>query len=212
MANYHYIIAGLPDLTLDFESSGFNFDSFLNQITSMCSKEDIRRIEWLLFGFREENLNNHFYREAKKSPVKFIREYFSFDLEMRNIQAAYVSRKIAQDPSEFIIGEGEIAESLKMSKANDFGISMLSDTASAVLKVLENTDILQREQLLDSLRWEKANEICKFNYFDIDVILSFIFKASVVARWIKLDKKTGEEVFRKFVEEVKGSYKKENNN
>lgn len=65
---------------------------------------------------------------------------------------------------------------------------------------------------MDLLRWNIANEICTFNYFDIERILLFLLKASIVKRWSKLDKKTGAELFRKFVSEVKGSFKLENNN
>ena len=212
MANYHYIIAGLPDLALDFESSGFNFDSLLDQVITMSSPEDVRCIEWLLFAQKEVNLNNHFYRAASKSKNRFIREYFKYDLEIRNIQAAYISRKNSSDVSEYLVGTNEFTELLKAGKGSDFGLSLISENAASVIKVLENENILEREQLLDNLRWNRANEICTFNYFDMDVILCFLLKASIVARWNRLDRKRGAQAFRQLVNEVKGTYKSENNN
>jgi len=68
-------------------------------------------------------------------------------------------------------------------------------------------DPVEREQKTDMLRWEKATELTTFHYFDIDVILAFLLKASLVARWAKLDKETGTRLFRELVEEVKGTYK-----
>jgi hypothetical protein len=211
MANYHYIIAGLPDLVLDFESSGFDFDSLQDQIVSMSSPEDSRCIEWLLLAQKEEYLNHHFYRAALKSKNKFIREYLKFDLELRNIQAAFIARKNSIDISEQLVGENEFTDLLKIGKGADFGLSFISEGAPAIIKILENENILEREQLLDNLRWNKANEICTFNYFDLNVILSFLLKASIVSRWNKLDRKRGAQIFRQLVNEVKGTYKSENN-
>lgn len=212
MGNYHYIISGLPDLLPDFEKSGFDLDAVTRSITEMCSPKDIRCIEWLFFGLKEENLNNHFYRAAAKSGNKFIREYFNADLTIRNIQSAFLARKNSLDPDLYIVGKGEIQDNLLTNKSADFGLSQLSATAASVIKILEVENILEREHQMDLLRWNIANEICIFNYFDIDKILLFLLKASIVKRWSKLDKKTGAEIFRKFVSEVKGSFKMENNN
>ena len=211
MGNYHYIIAGLPDLILDFENSGFDFVALFGHIEQMSSKEDKRCMEWLFFGLKEENLNNHFYRAAQKSKTKFIREYFAFDLELRNIQAAYIARKNSMDPAGYLIGSSDITEQLSSSNAPDFGLSLYSDSAPSIIKVLETENILDREQMLDNLRWDKANEICKFNYFDINVILAFILKASIVQRWNKLDRKKGASLFKQFVNEVRGTFKPDNN-
>ncbi len=211
MANFHYIIAGLPDLVLDFEASGYDFDSLYAHISDMSSPKERRCMEWLVFGLKEENLNSHFYRASLKSPVKFIREYFRADLEIRNIQAATVARKNSLDPSQYIIGNNEFTEQLKTSRANDFGITNISGNATELLRIMDNGNILDREQQLDLFRWQRANEICTFNYFDINVILSFLLKASIVKRWNMLDKKRGAIIFKQFVDEVKGTFNMEKN-
>ncbi|MDP3452929.1 MAG: DUF2764 family protein [Bacteroidales bacterium] len=211
MANFHYIIAGLPDLVLDYEASGYDFESLYSHISSMSSPKERRCMQWLMFGLREENLNNHFYRASLKSPVKFIREYFTADLEIRNIQVAVVARKNSLDPTPYIIGNNEFSEQLRTSRANDFGVANISENAAELLKIMEIGNILDREQQLDLYRWQKANEICTFNYFDINVILSFLLKASIVKRWNMLDKKRGAVIFKQFVDEVKGSFKMEKN-
>lgn len=211
MGNYHYIIAGLPDLVLDFENSGYDFDALFEHISEMSSQEDRRCMEWLFFGLKEENLNNHFYRAAKKSKTKFIREYFAFDQEVRNIQAAYIARKNSLDPEDYLIGDNEITEQLKYSKSHDFGLSLYSDIAPEVIKVLETDNILEREQQMDALKWRVSNDICTFNYFDINVILSFMLKASIVKRWHILDRKKGAQLFKELVNDVKGTFKPDNN-
>jgi len=215
MNNYHYLISGLPQLFLDYESRSFSLKELLDDIKSKCSEKDIRNIELLFFGLEESNLTSHFYRASLRSKNRFISEYFKFDLNVRNIRAAYLARKSKQRPEDFLVGSNEVTETLTTSKAPDFGLGLVFEDATEVLSIMENKNILEREQLLDKLKWNRASEITKFNYFDLDALLAFLLKASLVERWAKMDKKTGEELFKKLVEEVRGTFdleKVKNNN
>ena len=40
----------------------------------------------------------------------------------------------------------------------------------------------------------------------MDVILAFLAKGQLINRWNKLDRKAGEELFKKLVDEVRGTY------
>ena len=40
---------------------------------------------------------------------------------------------------------------------------------------------------MDDLMWSKIESITTFDYFDINVILGFIARLNIVARWLKLD-------------------------
>lgn len=84
------------------------------------------------------------------------------------------------------------------SRGEDFKTVTISEYA-AVLAGSCNEHPLEREQKIDSLRWEKASELCTFHYFDIHVILAFFLKASLVACWARLDKETGSRMFRNWV-------------
>ena len=52
----------------------------------------------------------------------------------------------------------------------------------------------------------KISTLTTFNYFDIDTILGFIAKLNIVARWFRLDEQTGREMFKKLVDEVRGTF------
>ena len=72
--------------------------------------------------------------------------------------------------------------------------------------VLNQEDILSRERGMDDLMWSKIESITTFDYFDINVILGFIARLNIVARWLKLDPETGKRMFARLVEGVRGSY------
>lgn len=207
MKNYEFIIAGLPYLEPDFDNPAQGYDSLSTQILSYLDKRDRRYIDWLIFGLKPENLSPHFYKAIAKSDNKFLRTYFSFDLMLRNIQAAYLGRKHSIEPDIYLIGKSEIVEALKKNKAPDFGIASEVEFASKLLQIFEIKDLLEREKALDLLRWEEVNKICTFSYFSMDVILSFLFKANMLKRWRTLDKTTGAKLFRKYVNEMRDSYK-----
>ena len=79
--------------------------------------------------------------------------------------------------------------------------------AVALEAVFSQKDILSRERGIDDLMWEKISSLTLFNYFDINVILAFITKLNIVARWFRLDEQTGREMFKKLVDEVRGTFK-----
>ena len=81
------------------------------------------------------------------------------------------------------------------------------EEASDLETILNSGDILSRERGIDDLMWEKIDNLTTFNYFDINTILGFITKLNIVARWYKLDEQTGREMFKKLVDEIRGTFK-----
>jgi hypothetical protein len=113
------------------------------------------------------------------------------------------------DAGQFLIGDSPLTDALKTSKAADFGASEFFGDLTKLMAVLSGSNILEREQNIDMLRWKKANEINTFSYFDINYLLGFILKLLIINRWDTLDKKQGALLFKELVEDVRGSYKKE---
>ena len=70
---------------------------------------------------------------------------------------------------------------------------------------------MTRELQMDKLKWDKANELTTFDYFNINAILAFLIKAKLVQRWSELDKEKGEAMFRQLITEIRGSFDLVNN-
>lgn len=73
--------------------------------------------------WREKIYSNHFYREVFKTRNRFLKEFFMFDLNMRNIQTAFLAKQSGMDASHYLIGDSDLVESIKTSRAVDFGAS-----------------------------------------------------------------------------------------
>ena len=190
MDNYVYIVAGLPELTSAYEGSDFDYKALRDSIAELLSEKDQKLVELLEEGFDESTLGADFYAKAAKSKNRFIREYFDFDARLRNIKVEYLAKRLGK-------------------KAEDYTIEMPDadfDEAAQIVAVMDDADFVEREQKMDELKWEKASDIARMDYFNMNAILAFLVKAKTVQRWAELDPAKGSEMFGKLVAEVRGSY------
>ena len=195
MGNYHYIIAGLPELVLNADNKAFSYDTVREQIYLSSSEKDRRFIEWFDFGTNEDNLNAHFYRAAMNCKNRFIRLYFALDLEIRNRKVDFVAGKMERS-----------GDAYKVQVKNDIDLGLNEEQLTRLQSIFANKNILEKEQLLDKFKWDYITGLNGYGEFNMDVILSFLAKGKLIDRWNKLDRKAGEEMFRKLVDEVRGTF------
>lgn len=191
MNNYEYLIASLPDITPEWKDTGeMSGDAFVDWLREGCSDSDRKLIDFLREGFAAENLNKDFYLRALSHRDRFLREYFRFDLNVRNAKVEYLNRELGRTAGTdiFLTDENGFEEEARLGA------------------VLGSGDILSREKGIDDLMWEKIESLTTFDYFDIDVILGFIAKLNIAMRWNRLDPETGREMFSRIVKEVRGSF------
>ena len=55
--------------------------------------------------------------------------------------------------------------------------------------------------------WARIEEMTISDYFDLEAVLGFLARLHIVERWYRLDDKTGREMFRRLVDEVRGTFK-----
>ena len=191
MANYEYIIASLPSISKDWKfGEGQTLETFLQWIKTQLSAKDIKTVDTLLDGFKEENLNPEFYEAALKDGNRFIREFFAFDLGMRNTKARFLNKVFGRPANQDTInlGTGEY------------------DEAAKVEETLAGDDILARERGLDAIKWQKISELTTFDYFDLEALLGMITKMSLIERWRALDAETGREMFLRLIDETRATF------
>ena len=189
MDNYVYIVAGLPELTSGFENTGFDYAAVKESIMELLSEKDQKLVELMEEGFDENTLGADFYAKAAENKNSFIREYFDFDGRLRNMKVEYLAKRLGKNGEEFMV---ELPEA-------DF------EEEKLIQDILADADFVQREQKMDELKWEKASDIARMDYFNMNAILAFMVKAKTVQRWTELDPAKGEEMFRKLVKEIRGT-------
>ena len=170
MNNYEYLIASLPDISKEWKGSEEqSWENIIAEIKGLCSASDNKLVDALLEGYDDSKLCEEFYTKALASKNKFIRDYFTFDLNVRNAKVRYLNKALDRPAGTDIFMEtvGEFAEGQKLDG------------------VLDTSDILSRERGIDDLMWEKIDEITTFDYFDI--VFRFGFRKSNIRDIIAID-------------------------
>jgi hypothetical protein len=198
--NYEYIIAGLPFLSQDGREAP-DTEAILEDIRGQLSEKDAETLDFLLSAYAPDTLGPGFYMKAGKHRNRFIREFFSLDLGVRNAKVEYLNRSLGRP-------EGTDIVIPRLTEDQDLnGEPVEFERKPEVDAILQTDDILGRERALDDFYWKAADAITVLDVFDLDVILAFVVKLKLVERWLRLDEATGRELFRKLVKEIKENKK-----
>jgi len=203
MNNYVYIIAGLPDFTPDWRQGGQSLDGYLGQVAELLSARDNETVRFVTDGFDKDKIGLEFYRQALSHRNGFIRDFFEFDLNVRNRKVMYLNQALGRDLDRDIL-------SLRDPEAEETGLEPEAPEfkeAERLQSILEGSDILSRERGIDDLYWDKIDELTLFDYLNFDKILAIIAKMMIIRRWLILDEETGRQMFKKLVDEVRGTFK-----
>ena len=207
MSNFEYIISSLPYLTMDFKYAGqAGFNSVISDIKRDLDEKDQGLVEFLLKGFSDKDLNADFYAAALRHRNRFLREYFRFDLNLRNAKVRYLNAQLGREPDQDVMtGEDPEAEDVDIDGFRFTGGEF--EEALKVDNILAEKDLVSREKELDDLLWDKVDSLSTFHYFDIEAVLAYIAKLHIVTRWLNLDEEVGRDVFRRLLKDVRGTYK-----
>ena len=203
MNNYVYIIAGLPDFTPDWRQGEKSLDEYMAQVRELLSEKDNGTLDLISRGFDKDQIGLEFYKEALSSRLCFIRDFFQFDLNVRNRKVRYLNQALGREPEKDIL-------KLTGSETEENGLQQEEPEfkeEAKLQKILEGNDILARERGIDDLYWEKIDEITLFDYLNFDKVLALVVKMMIIRRWLILDEETGRAMFKKLVDEVRGTFK-----
>ena len=203
MNNYVYIIAGLPDFTPDWRQGDKSLEEYLNQMKELLSAKDMETVRLIEDGFNKEKIGLEFYKEALAHRSAFIREFFQFDLNVRNAKVRYLNQALGRDPQKDVL-------SLADPEAEEKGIEIEEPEfkeSARLQAILESKDILARERGIDDLYWDKIDEITLFDYLNFSKILGMVVKMMIIRRWLLLDEAAGRAMFKRLVDEVRGTFK-----
>ena len=194
MNNYEYIVASLPVIEPGSRlGSSSAANAIIDDIREQLSNKDNALVTMLLDGFDPEKLNAGFYRACLGSGSRFLREYFLFDLFLRNTKVEYLNASL---------GRSEGKDVLLLEELEDYEFEQKEE----IVEILSGTDIIGREKGLDMAIWEHVEEVTTMDVFDMDAILGFIARLKIIDRWDKLDPETGAELFRRLIKEIRATY------
>ena len=161
----------------------------------------------------ENQITELYYNYLLKIKNPFLKDWFQFELNIANIITAFNCKKFNIPFDAELIGDNKIAKHIKnsKSKSKDFGFDDTFDDISHIhdlLRILDNNNLnlFERKKNIDLLKWKYLDEKTIFKYFSIEIIISYVIKLRITEKWIKLDKKSGEDMFNKLINDLETSF------
>jgi hypothetical protein len=155
----------------------------------------------------EDQLTTAFYEEGMKCSTRYIADWFQFKYRVRNMMTAIQCRKFDLDRNVFVLGSDDFSKQLRNSSAKDFGVVVEFPYVSDVQKIMDMPNFYDREKALDVLYWNYIEENTFFFYFSLEKIYGYIIQLEMIERWSSLNEDEGMEVFREFVNQLKSSFR-----
>ena len=199
---YEYLLAGLPELKAGSDTP-ISLDK-LNELLDECLTERDKALLDLL----RAPIDAEILAQGLKAKNKFVRAWFAFNQDMNNVLVAQICRKHGFDVKQQIVGEGEVAETLRThATQKDFGLNELPGDYQAILALAQIEDLMQREKAMDAIRFEWLQERTEFDFFSVEMVYAYYLEAVMLHRWSLLTIEEGEKVFRQLVSDMKQGVK-----
>jgi hypothetical protein len=159
----------------------------------------------------EDQILCAFFDHARSSTNGFVRSWFEFEYDLRNVLAGINIRKRKEtgggEPggalgTAAVLPVNDTAAAVERSSAPDFGLGSSHPWIEKVLSAAAG-GLAEFEKNIDGLRWSMLDEFTTFSYFRLETILAFCVKLGLVERWQQLDPVKGEQLLKKLIEDMK---------
>ncbi len=165
-------------------------------------ESDAEPLDERLFAVR---IYEAYYALCARSKSRFLRAWSEFDRTLRNLSAVVTARTAGRAADEVVVGADELTQQIRRSSASDFGLkSELLWLEAALAAIGDEANLVEKERKMDQIRWAQAEELAAFDYFNINMLLSYLVKVNIVARWSRLDERKGREMLRRLIADLDG--------
>ena len=218
------LIAYLKDAEAKLDDRGNLTQDDLAEILRMVKEEENPRDERIPSYFKEfipawledkplfpgmaweDQLATLYFDDALKCRNEFFSSWFAFNLNVQNILTAINCRNYDLELGPAVVGNSEIATTIRESNSKDFGLAGIFPYLDDVLHIAEEANLYERERRIDTLRWKWLEENAFFKYFTVEKVFAYLLQLEMIERWVNLSQETGLKIFRDFVQELQHSF------
>jgi len=161
---YYYFAASLPMLHFDGPPP-FSVGKFLEESGRLLAPPDHEQIRLTLSAEGEPENPRHPFGAA----------WQDFERRLRNELVCDRAAALNKDPDDFFRGERGADHLIRQ----------------AVMDAIKSSDPLEAEKILDRARWQKLDEMLLGHYFDLEFLIAYAVKLSILERYRKIGSPEG---------------------
>ncbi len=136
-------------------------------------------------------------------PNKFIRQWYQMNMDINNVLTALLARRQGWNVGDFVKGEGEVQDQIRENSTKDFVSSISIDNVDELRKIVEQTDPVQKERMIDALKWHWLDEQTFMDPFNLDAVFAYLCKLEIQYRWARLDVEQGKAHFQNIIDTLR---------
>lgn len=130
-----------------------------------------------------QKLQALYFKELSESENQFLKQWAEKELNFVNFLAARRCEIQSIEKEKQLIAGNDYASLLLEYPVSEKIVRTEFSESSQVVSVLENNNYWEREFALDKIRWDVIDELNRFEYFTVDVILGYFQKLLLLERW-----------------------------
>jgi len=162
----------------------------------------IQNLSW------ENQLYWLFYDYMLQTENRFLREWFTFELNLRNILTAINCRKMKKPFESHIICRNEVTDLIFKSSAPDFTLPSKVPWADDVFAI-DSYNVAKSEERLARFRLQQLEDMAEPELFSIETIMQVGISLTIIERWSLLDPVAGKEQLNNIINGLESSFKSE---
>lgn len=158
----------------------------------------------------ENTLHSLFYAQVLKTKNVFLRNWFVFELNLKNILTTFNCIHFDYELTDQLIKIEQNMPVYSLLVNKRLKLELFEDELpfnDQVFRIAESDlKLIEKEKALDKIRWDYLDENTFFHYFTIEKILSFVIKLQITERWMKLDEETGRALLERLINDLQTSH------
>ena len=153
--------------------------------------------------FADDALMSRYWTYVKGAKNDVVAEWAELNLNISNILTAMIARQQGWNVEKFIVGEGDVYDTLLTSKSKDFDLGREYDYVSALMKIVDCDNPVDKERQIDALRWLWLDDKTFMDSFAVEAVYAYLCKVQMLERWRLLDPVFGRERFEEIIENLR---------
>ncbi len=158
----------------------------------------------------ENVIRELFYEHILQVENKFLSNWFLFELNLKNVLTAFNCKQYNYNPDDHLIKNDWNFNLCSLLKYQLNHPELFEDEIPYHTEIFDiaqrELPWIEKEKAVDKIKWNYLDERTFFYYFTIEKILAFVIKLMITERWLRLDKKTGEELLAKLIERFRTGF------
>jgi hypothetical protein len=185
------LVIEVPDLPVEFKKTN-DLITLLPPFLSDWLTENDYWLEEKPISDLERQLFSLFYHEISNSDNDFIKSYFRFLQDLKNIIAAINARTYDLPIKNQLIGESDINSSLTRSQTPDFGLGEQYPFIEQLQQYIDKSSLYDLEKYVDRLKWNRLEELTSLDFFENSNVFAYYLQLKISWRWLLLDQQEAE--------------------